>query len=548
MVNQVSLPLELSNRFEMYPENQRRPVNKTLFKNDYFQLTYNIKTQTMTISSRGELVYSAIPYDTARNYIQRAAIQYLLYPEEVHRYIELHKINLEKYIVLSIFQVTKKRVTKDAPEVIQAYNEIKQNPLFEIQILGRLLQHDETGPLSANLAGKFLLSENARTGISAYVLAYIQFVIQLTQSLPIMTDGKNIQLLTTTESKALTTESMSEQLTSQSAIQSALDCLPNEIKENYELVVAKKTTVASPVPVLRSKVGKELSELRKNYIAHSMAPKELEKYFDHVLSKENSNHLNVVSDIHAIDGKLPLTNNHFTIFVGDISNSKVADLNIQGIYVIGNHELLDVLPDLANKSKEEKHWEKWQPFFKEEWFEKFIEQPEECWDQLPTGEHAYYHTVKKELEKRFPKMTVLNNAYLIHQGVRYIGLTIPVALVARKVEQQIFIFNQLKKLLNQDKMMPTIIVSYAPLFNELSLLSPKSQAYNQSNVCTKPEIEQLFASYNIKGVIHGHHHIPASEGRYKFVEFGGKQLFVVCSIYSKMNTGFELSSLLTSNE
>ncbi|WP_324199190.1 hypothetical protein [Carnobacterium viridans] len=70
------LPSEIIARFELYPENIRRPVNKTLFRNEYFELRYNMKTKDLAISSRGDIVYSAIPYDTARNYIQRAAIQY----------------------------------------------------------------------------------------------------------------------------------------------------------------------------------------------------------------------------------------------------------------------------------------------------------------------------------------------------------------------------------------------------------------------------------------------------------------------------------------
>ncbi len=91
--SKVVLPPSLAERIERYPENKRRPVNKTVFKNDYFQLTYNTRNQSMAISSKGDLVYSAIPYDTARNYIQRAAIQYLLHPEEIRRYIELHQDN-----------------------------------------------------------------------------------------------------------------------------------------------------------------------------------------------------------------------------------------------------------------------------------------------------------------------------------------------------------------------------------------------------------------------------------------------------------------------
>ena len=144
--SKVVLPPSLAERIERYPENKRRPVNKTVFKNDYFQLTYNTRNQSMAISSKGDLVYSAIPYDTARNYIQRAAIQYLLHPEEIRRYIELHQTTIEKYLMLSIFQVSGNRVDDKSFEVKQAYKAILQNPLLEIQVAGRLMQHDETGP------------------------------------------------------------------------------------------------------------------------------------------------------------------------------------------------------------------------------------------------------------------------------------------------------------------------------------------------------------------------------------------------------------------
>lgn len=195
MVNDIALSPELAARFELFPENKRRPVNKTVFRNDYFQLTYNTKENSMSISSRGDIVYSAIPYDTARNYIHRAAIQYVLRPEEVRNYIKSHKATLETYLIQSILQVSNKKVDKDSFEVRQAYQVIFENPLFEIQILGRLLQHDETGPLSANLAGKFLFSENLKTGIAGYVAEYLKFAVQLTTSLPVMIDGKSIRLL-----------------------------------------------------------------------------------------------------------------------------------------------------------------------------------------------------------------------------------------------------------------------------------------------------------------------------------------------------------------
>jgi hypothetical protein len=535
------LPPELVSRFELYPENKRRPVNKRLFKNDYFQLTYNVKTTSMNVSSRGDLVYSAIPYDTARNYIQRAAIQYLLYPEAARQYIESHKETLETYLVLSIFQTTNKRVDKNSSEVIQAYAAIFEDPLFEIQILGRLLQHDETGALSANLAGKFLFSENRKTGISGYVSEYLHFIVQLTQALPIKTDGKSVQLVEADLQGVFVSEN---QLSIASDIKPALALLPLELKQTIErsIVAEKQALPVNNKLLLRSEFGKELSEVRKNYIAHSVDPRELEQYFENVHSTENTNIINVVSDIHTIDGERAVTNKNFTILAGDSSNANAVNEDMKGVYVIGNHDLTAVLPKSHNKETEE--WETWRPFFNYKWFQDLLQDPDKSWYKLPIGNHIYYECVKVELEKRFPAMNVLNNRSIIHKGIRYIGLTIPVVLVKRKKAQQAFILKALTHLLDKEYAIPTVIVSHAPLFNELSMLSPDSSAYNSDYICSEPKIKALFEEYNIIGAIHGHHHIPASTGRYKRVRFAGKELFVVCSIYSKMNTGFELMDLL----
>ncbi|ALS03291.1 metallophosphoesterase [Enterococcus silesiacus] len=536
------LPQELAARLDLYPENKRRPVNKTVFRSEYFQLTYNLKENVLNVSSRGNLVYSAIPYDTARNYIQRAAIQYLLHPEEVRQYIEAHKANLETYLILSIFQTTNKRVNKDSSEIIKAYAAIFEDPLFEIQILGRLLQHDETGALSANLAGKFLFSENMKTGISGYVSEYLKFIVQLTQTLPLKSDGKNIQLVSSNLQGVLPSD---KQLSLESDIKLGLNLLPQEVKQTIKQSIAatKQAIPANNKLLLRSEFGKELSKVRKNYVAHSVDPREIEQYFENVLPTENTNLVNVVSDIQTIDGKLAFTNKHFNILAGDISDSRVVNEDIEGLYVIGNHDLVDILP--KDQNKKGKEWEKWQPFFKNEWFKALIHNPEDSWYKLPIGNHLYYEYVKNELEKRFPKISVLNNDSLIHNGIRYIGLTIPVVLARRKKAQQKFILKTLDQLLNNEYDVPTVIVSHAPLFNELSMLSPESPAYNKDYVCSQPQLETLFEEYNIIGAIHGHHQIPASAGRYKMTKFAGKELFVVCSIYSKMNTGFELMELLT---
>lgn len=252
--------------------------------------------------------------------------------------------------------------------------------------------------------------------------------------------------------------------------------------------------------------------------------------------------VNVVSDSHTTDGEFPFVNKNFNVLVGDMSDSHVTSEDIKGLYVIGNHDLIDVLPITTDKKHEQ--WEKWRPFFNYKWFKELLQNPDDSWPLLPIGNHDFYEVVKTELEKRFPKVAVLNNNCIVHKGIRYIGLTIPVVLVKRKKTQQQFILKALKELLKEDYTTPTVLVTHAPLFNELSMLSSKSEAYNRDYHCSEPKLEKLFEEYNIIGAIHGHHHIPASSGRFKMVEFAGKKLFVVCSIYSKINTGFELMNLI----
>ncbi|KAF1296841.1 metallophosphoesterase [Enterococcus sp. JM4C] len=540
---ETSLPVALTQRFELYPENKRRPVNKTVFKNNYFQLTYNTRENTLEVSSIGNLVYSAIPYDTGRNYLQRAAIQYLLHPEEVREYLERHQTNVEQYLALSIFQLTNKRVDKKSPEVAQAYQAILQNPLLEIQVVGRLLQHDDTGPLSANLAGKFLFSENAKTGIAGYLSEYLKFVVQLTQSFPLTTDGRNIGVLENL-SPEFALADKEQQLMFDSDITPALNTLPVEVKQPIEQSLMQNTQLMATnnQPLLRSEFGKELSDVRKNYVAHSVAPQELTQYFENVLPTENDNLVNVVSDLHIRDGKFPFSNKHYNILAGNVMDSRVTNQVIKGIYVIGNHELAAVLPENSDTTSEE--WAKWQPFKNTKWFQLIRENPSDAWPLLPIGDHPFYRVVQKEIQARFPKMTVLNNSSVIHDGIRYIGLTIPVALVQRKKRLQRFILATLTKQLSEDREIPTVIVSNAPLFNELSRLSPRSQSYSKEYDCSEPAIRQLFEEFNIIGAVHGHHPIPAAFGRYKLTEFAGRERFVVCSIYSDMNTGFDLMSLI----
>ena len=113
-----------------------------------------------------------------------------------------------------------------------------------------------------------------------------------------------------------------------------------------------------------------------------------------------------------------------------------------------------------------------------------------------------------------------------------------------RIEYQDFIYHNLKRILKDDLSTPTVIISHSPLFNELSLLSSSSKHYDKNNVCIDARIKDLFHQFNIIGVIHGHHHIRATSGRGKNVLFANKRIFVICSIYSDLNTGYDLEKVL----
>lgn len=75
------------------------------------------------------------------------------------------------------------------------------------------------------------------------------------------------------------------------------------------------------------------TDLRNKYIPHSYYPKFIEHLFPNVLENKTNSMINVVSDIHILNGTFPFNNNSFNIFAGDLFDSK-AYSNIDGIMVI----------------------------------------------------------------------------------------------------------------------------------------------------------------------------------------------------------------------
>ena len=499
----IALPEELQRLINRFPENRRRTVNKIIDKDQYFSLIYNLKNNKIDIENKSDLLYSTIPHDVSRKYIQTAAIVYKKNPQYVDDFIELHRPILEIYFkqAISVIKGSKYRIKKS--ELDSAYSDIFKDPLFEIQIMGRLISHDELGPLSASIERKFLYYYNKKTGISGYVWQYLKYVEKITNNYPIITDAVNFNFY----------NQINKQLLSGSIDDSSLN--PPVAKLGNNPIILKQDNL-NIKPFLKSEYGEILDINNKTYIAQSIYPKLLKDFFPNVLPIENNNQINVVSDIHAED-KIPFINKNFNIIAGDIAdNISVTDPNIKGIMVIGNWDININISDLPSENLS------------------------------PSGHVFRYHKVKNKLQKKFPKMKVLNNESLEYQGVRYVGLTLPLPPgddLAR-IEYQDFIYHNLKKILKDDVSTPTVIISHAPLFNELSLLSSTSTKYDENNVCIDSRIKDLFHKFNIIGVIHGHHHIRATSGRKKEVIFANKQIFIICSIYSPLNTGYDLEKVL----
>lgn len=389
--------------FALFPENRNRSVNKIIQKGDFFNLIYNLNEQKIIIHKKDEIIFSAIPYDTARNYVQRAAVLTLLHPESTKQYLENHKCNLIEYIKMSLRQVGKSTKLHE-----QYYLEIFKSPLFMIQVVGRMMQHDETGPLSTNLPGKFLHDINKNTGITGYLVEFLKFVIEITNELPIATDGERVSLVEHFRSGELT-DTIYSQVYISCYSTPELYLLPEVVQTEFSkrIMTMENVVLDTTKPLLRSNVGDALKNVRSNYIAHSIDPSELEPLFTNVLPKENKNLINVVSDIHSLNGNIPFTNNNFNIIAGDISESLASDANMLGIIVIGNHEL----SDLANSNVLEVSV--FDEYRGEYWFDTLIKSPDESWPFLPIGSNSFYDLIKNKLSSRFPRMFVLNKA--LHQ-------------------------------------------------------------------------------------------------------------------------------------
>ncbi|UDM79891.1 metallophosphoesterase family protein [Vagococcus fluvialis] len=494
------------------PKNKRRRRNKIIVENESFELIYDVKQQEIQVAKKDDLYFSIIPYDTSRKYIETAVLMFIEKPEFLDEYLKKHTDNLKTYVKLALFQVTGKRFEDNSLEVLNELSYLETDIYFKIQVVGRLLQHDETGPLSATLPYKFLYHFNLKTGIHGYIKEWLIFLGETVKQVPVTLEGSRPMLL----------EEKSKGKINQ---------------EDYALVLAANM---KGLTLRKSELSttqlNELMTIRKDYKPQSKHPSEIAQYFDIVHPNKTDNLINVVSDIHSMMANIPLESPNFNIIAGDLvdglSEVTVQNQDLKGIAVIGNHDIVRCAKAIGDS-------------FSDELLEALTSTTDIDYSVIKVDDKKLYTTCKKYLESQFENLVFLNNESYEFQGVRYIGLSLPVSYVKERYLVQTIIAKTLKKLLGKDKEMPTVIVSHAPLFNELNLLSKTSSSYVKEFTCVNQELETLFREYHILGVIHGHHHIPASSGVLDFREFAGKEFFVLCSIYSSINMGFDLEPVLS---
>ncbi|MBO0487971.1 metallophosphoesterase family protein [Vagococcus fluvialis] len=493
------------------PKNKRRRRNKIIVENESFELIYDVKQQEIQVAKKDDLYFSIIPYDTSRKYIETAVLMFIEKPEFLDEYLKKHTDNLKTYVKLALFQVTGKRFEDNSLEVLNELSYLETDIYFKIQVVGRLLQHDETGPLSATLPYKFLYHFNLKTGIHGYIKEWLIFLGETSKQVPFTLEGNRPMLL----------EEKSKEKINQ---------------EDYALVLAANM---KGLTLRKSELSttqlNELMTIRKDYKPQSKHPSEIAQYFDIVHPNKTDNLINVVSDIHSTTANIPIESPNFNIIAGDLvdglSEVTVQNQDLKGIAVIGNHDIVRCAKAIGDS-------------FSGELLKALTSTTDIDYSVIKVDDKKLYTTCKKYLESQFENLVFLNNESYEFQGVRYIGLSLPVSYVKERYLVQTILAKTLKKLLGKDKEMPTVIVSHAPLFNELSLLSKTSSSYVKEFTCVNQELETLFRDYHILGVIHGHHHIPASSGVLDFREFAGKEFFVLCSIYSSINMGFDLEPVL----
>ncbi|MGQ5377287.1 hypothetical protein ACUCH6_10295 [Lacticaseibacillus paracasei] len=173
LVNSTSVAKDVMQRLSSnILVNRRRTKNFALITGEVLEVNVNVETGRWALALPGqELIYSTIPYDMSKRYIAFLSILDVFENVAVGNFL---KDNLK------IYDVYLKRGLRQTPAKIERQHEyLEKDARFKICVAGRILQHLDTGPLTASLREIMLYQSVTNTGTLDFVEEVQTFVRNL---------------------------------------------------------------------------------------------------------------------------------------------------------------------------------------------------------------------------------------------------------------------------------------------------------------------------------------------------------------------------------
>lgn len=149
--------------------NKRRRKNFALATGEVLELDVNSDTGRWALSLPGqELIFSTIPYDMSKRYIAFLSALDVYEPAAVENFLNAN---------INVYDVYLRRGLRRTKEQIAIQHEfLAQDRRFRVCVAGRILQHLDTGSLTASLSRKMLHKFVAVSGTTDFVAELQSFI------------------------------------------------------------------------------------------------------------------------------------------------------------------------------------------------------------------------------------------------------------------------------------------------------------------------------------------------------------------------------------
>ncbi len=551
-LDEKSIPRNIYNLIISNETNKLRTVNLVILEDKNFELTYNAKTYKYEIQSKPGTIYSEIPFDTCKNYMVKALFNSLVQPNEFIAFIDDNELEIKDYIVKALKSIS---VNPNQSIVNEVFDSYKKDPLLMVQIVARILQSKDTGSIETSLAEKFLPEYKDMAKINSFLNKALLFCNHISESLNL---DENILCLC--NNMELNSNHYISDTNELDTIKQQINSMIEQTKSVANYMINNATIEEAIKKEKRAR--KDEYTPKQNFYSKSQTSMQI-LWTDQLT---NHNRINVISDTHWANPKdYPVFSDQFNIIAGDIIELKTKS-NIKGICVLGNHDIFaltylmdncfDILDKFGIEYNRINTFEQIKVSYRLSGLdeEEADKKADKIYNSLSNFNISLnYETLLKDdyfkllidkFQKMFPHLKVLYNESYMYEGVRYIGLNIPECYSAEKVKVQKLIYEKLKSIIGGDYGTPTVIISHAPISNEFGILDKHNSSYRKLQFLCNQDLYNLIMKTNIKGFIHGHHHITSKSKYWKFIEIENKRMFIVCSIFSRLNNGIDLSKFL----